>query len=233
MRTKELTGDIAVDGCDVIEATMNAVAVQAMPDEERKNRKISNTYQSDYEEKTKADPDMAPRLQSLIAIAGSLSHSHFNCLCRNILDGRSGCECDGSVVTECQCKNKQILRKDGKYDLERIKARDKAWYDLIKAGIPWEMLTWRMEIEEPDAARIISIALNKKNEFAMKTSHTEIMNSLGEYCDPTPGALEVPWEPTRDKMIALYGSAVDHPDFFQAFRLVLDLGGKTVRMSVI
>ena len=26
-------------------------------------------------------------------------------------------------------------------------------------------------------------------------------------------------------MIELYGSAVDQPDFFQAFRLMLDLGG--------
>ena len=59
----------------------------------------------------------------------------------------------------------------------------------------------------------------------MKTSHTEIMNMLAHLSNPKPGALDVPWEPVRDKMIELYGTAVDHPDFFQAFRLLLDLGG--------
>ena len=59
----------------------------------------------------------------------------------------------------------------------------------------------------------------------MKTSHTEIMNCLGALCNPRPGGHEVPWEPVRDRMIELYGPAVDHPDFFSAFRLMLDLGG--------
>ena len=66
---------------------------------------------------------------------------------------------------------------------------------------------------------IIAIALNKKNDAAMKTGHTEIMNTLVSLCKPDPHAadLKVPWEPVRDKMLDLYGSAVDHPDFFQAY----------------
>ena len=92
--------------------------------------------------------------------------------------------------------------------------------------IPWEMLGWQMELEEPSAASIISVALNKKSEAAMKTSHTEIMNCLGDLCNPRPGNYEVPWVQIRDKMVELYGPAVDHPDFFQAFRLLLDLGGR-------
>ena len=36
MRCKELVGMICVDGCDKVEATMNSVAVQQMPEEERK-----------------------------------------------------------------------------------------------------------------------------------------------------------------------------------------------------
>ncbi len=157
---------------------------------------------------------MAPKVQGLNAIAGSLAHGHFNCLMRNILDGRRGCECDLSVVTECKCKASRILKHNGKYDMEELKKHDKPWFDLATAGIPWEMLSWEMEIDEPDAASIIAIALNKKNEAAMKTSHTEIMNCLGNLCNPSPDELNVPWEPVRDRMIELYGAAVDNPDFF-------------------
>ena len=159
------------------------------------------------------------------AFAGSLSHSHLNCVFRNIVDGRSGCECADPVVTGCKCKASPILNKDGKYDLEKLKKRDEACGTKCSVGLPFEMLRWEMDVEEPGAASIISIALNKKNEVAMKTSHTEIMNCLAGLCNPTPDTMEVKWEPVRDRMIELYGTAVDHPDFFQAFRLMLDLGG--------
>ena len=81
-----------------------------------------------------------------------------------------------------------------------------------------------MDIEEPDAAQVISIALNKKNEVAMKTGHLEIMSTLVSLCEPTPNG-SVPFEPVRDKLIDLYGAAVDHPDFLHAFRLVIDAWG--------
>ena len=82
-----------------------------------------------------------------------------------------------------------------------------------------------MDVEDPDAALVISIALIKKNETAMKTGHTEIMNTLVSLCKPSPGSCEVPFEPVRERMVELYGIAVDHPDFFKAFQLVLDAGG--------
>ena len=86
----------------------------------------------------------------------------------------------------------------------------------------------QMDIEEPEAALTISIALNKKNEAAMETGHTEIMKTLVSLCKPSPGSLQstvVEFEPIRNKMLDLYGHSVDHPDFFKAFQLVLDAGG--------
>ena len=64
-----------------------------------------------------------------------------------------------------------------------------------------------MDIEQPDAALIISIALNKKNEVAMKTGHLEIMSALQSLCKPNPQG-EVPYEPVKEKMIDLYGAEV-------------------------
>ena len=77
------------------------------------------------------------------------------------------------------------------------------------------MLHNKMDVEEPDGALVISISLNKKNEASMKTGHTEIMNTLLGLCKPGPHDVlgQVPWEPVRDKMLDLYGAAVEHPDF--------------------
>ena len=83
-----------------------------------------------------------------------------------------------------------------------------------------------MDTEEPEAALVISISLNKKNEAAMTTGHTEIMHTLGALCKPDPHDLcTVLFEPVRDKMVELYGCQVDHHDFHHAFRLVMDAGG--------
>ena len=81
-----------------------------------------------------------------------------------------------------------------------------------------------MDDEEPGAAQIISIALNKKNEAAMKTGHLEIMSTLVLLCKPDPTGV-VLFEPVMDKLVELFGSLVDHPDFVFAFRLVCDAGG--------
>ena len=78
-----------------------------------------------------------------------------------------------------------------------------------------------MDEEEPDAALIISIALNKKNEVAMETGHLEIMSTLVGLRKPSPSG-SMPFEPVRDKLIDLYGAAVHHPDIVHAFRLVID-----------
>ena len=113
---------------------------------------------------------------------------------------------------------------NGNYSLEKLKAHDDGWAQECFKGLDWELLSWKMDEEEPDAAQIISIALNKKNEVAMKTGHLEIMATLVRLCEPEPDG-SVPYEPVRDKLIDLYGAAVDHPDFVHAFKLVIDAGG--------
>ena len=105
--------------------------------------------------------------------------------------------------------------------MKKLEAHDAVWADLCYKGMAWEILSHRLDVEEPDGAMIISLALNKKNEASMKTGHTEIMNTLVGLCKPAPSDIDgrVPFEPVRDKMVEFYGAAVDHPDFVNAFRL--------------
>ena len=134
---------------------------------------------------------------------------------------------DGEEKRECDCPHKMILDEKGCYDLERLRAHDANWVEHIERGIGWELLAAEMDDEDPEAALNISIALNKKNEAAMSTAHTEVMKTLVGLCKPDPSAADrtVLFEPVRERMIDLYGAIVDHPDFHHAFRLVLDAGG--------
>ncbi len=217
--TKQLIATVVVEGYDPTEANVNAVAVEDKPAVAGGS---GTHFQDEFATKVKPDPDMAERGSGMVATAGSLSHSHWNCGMRNVLCCAFGCECHDKKV--CECGSKPILDEKGNYSLEKLQAHDEQWSQDCFRGLEWEVLSWKMDVEEPGAALIISIALNKKNEVAMKTGHLEIMSTLCALCKPGPNGT-VPFEPVRDKLIDLYGAAVDHPDFVHAFRLVIDAGG--------
>ena len=243
LRTKELVGDIAKDACDVSEANSSAVAVEEQPFAAAARVKRASlhgcggggenpeweSFQAVFETRIASDDAMVASGQGMKAILGSLSHSHFNCGCRNILCSKPGCECPSKITRgsgeECTCKACPILDADGNYSLALLQAHDRPWHDLCLTGMAWEVLSWKIDVEEPEAALVISIALNKKNEAAMKTGGLEVWNTLVGLCKPDPSTGVYPYEPIRDKMIELYGSAADSPHFLSMFRLVLDAGG--------
>ena len=168
---------------------------------------------------------MAERGEGMVATGATLSHSHMNCAMRNILCSKKRCECSQDRK-KCQCPSAPLLDDNGNYCLTKVQSHDKEWARACHSGLEWEKLSWKMDVEEPDAALIISIALNKKNEAAMKTGRLEIMKTLVALCEPTPDGV-VHFDPVRDQLIELYGTAVDHPDFVNAFRLVMVAGGSS------
>ena len=46
--------------------------------------------------------------------------------------------------------------------MERLRAHDCSWAELVERGIPYEILDKRIDEEEPEGALVISIALNKQ-----------------------------------------------------------------------
>ena len=64
----------------------------------------------------------------------------------------------------------------------------------------------------------------------MTAGHTEIFRALMDLCKPNPapavaGAGKDMYEEVHNRMVDLYGAAVDHPDFHHCYRLCLDVGG--------
>ena len=182
LRTIQLNGTVAAEGYDRIEANSNGVAVEEKP---AVAGGLGTRFQDAFEKSLKSDPDMFARGEGIVAIAGSLSHSHMNCAMRNIIGGKFGCECPENSQ-KCECASSPILDDKGRYSLVKVQAHDADWGQDCLSGVKWEMLSHNMDDEEPDAALIISIALNKKNEVAMKTGHLEIMSTLVDLCKPNP-----------------------------------------------
>ena len=91
LRTMQLSANIA-EGYDSIEANSNAAAVEDKPVVAGTNRFF---FQSAFEKQVLPDPDMAAKGVGIMATMGSLSHSHLNCINRNIVCSKRGCDCPG------------------------------------------------------------------------------------------------------------------------------------------
>ena len=156
LRTMQLTASIA-EGYDTIEANSNAVAVEDRPPV------VAGTntfyFQSEFEKQVVPDPDMAAKGAGIMATMGSLSHSHLNCVNRNIVCGKRGCNCPDRK--KCECKSKVIFDDEWNLNLDRVRAHDEAWAQDCMAGLEWEVLSHNLDIEVSDGALIISIALRK------------------------------------------------------------------------
>ena len=137
------------------------------------------------------------------------------------------CMCITRDGGDCTCQAMRILDENGNYSMDQLRSVDKDWFTDTMSGTAWEILDSAMDIEEPDAAHIISIALNRKSASALVTGHMEIMRTLVALCEPHPKSHEVPFEPVKVKLIQLFGSVVDSPAFVKAYELVLKSGGST------
>ena len=108
-----------------------------------------------------------------------------------------GCMCDQigtPSYDKCTCCSKPFLDENTlKFSMEKLKKKDPEWYHNIHSGHDWEILSYKMDIEEPNAAHIIALALNNKNKVALKTAHLEMMRTLKLLCKPDPTTLAIPW----------------------------------------
>ena len=93
LRTKQIVGNIAQKGYDTIDASYRARVVEAEPVPAGQ----PTFFQQTFEDRVKADSDIAVAGDELFACCGSLSHSRLNCAKRNILAGKRGCMCDDSI----------------------------------------------------------------------------------------------------------------------------------------
>ena len=68
----------------------------------------------------------------------------------------------------------------GRLSMDRISAADKEMASHIQRGLFWEVLSWRMEEEEPIAFEVIQEALNSKHSAALVVHEMEHLSGLAD-----------------------------------------------------
>ncbi len=158
-RCAKLCDDILALGFDAEEADSGGVLVQQKP---------GTSLISDFNMRAcDRDEYLAPADAGAISY-GSLSHSHLHQVLKNVKAGMKGAQCP------------LILDQNGKYSLEKLRSVDPGFAAAVDGGLRWEILSWRMEIEEPDACSIIQSALNAKHAVAMLAHEMQAFSKLCE-----------------------------------------------------
>ena len=223
-RTKGLAGDICFSGFLTSEAETSSICVEAGPDN-------PSRFQDHFKKNCGGEPDHY--VGNTVACYGGLTHNTLNVVNRNIRYGMPGCACEpkpAAVAAECKCTAKRMLEENKNgglvYSMEKLREHDLDWFVYINAGAMWEILSSDMDVEEPDAAHIIALAYNDKNQVAMATGHLEMMRYLQSLCTPDPST-ELHWDAILLSMQKRFGkhNMADIANYHHAYKLMVVSGG--------
>jgi len=156
---------------------------------------------------------------------GTSSHSHLLLVLLAWLN-----EADWDVQDEPSVV--KFLIADGSFSSAAVAARDADLDGVLKVGLSMEVLSWKMCVEEPTAASLISQALNKVQSMALRTSELTALNVLSGAVALALGdniAGEVCFETVRQKVRAELDIYVDMSGFIDLLEFVVIMG--PVRMN--
>ena len=128
-------------------------------------------------------------------------------------------------IDACADKGVTFCDADGKLCMTAVAGSKRGCQlaELLTEGIECEVLSWKMDVEEPTAAGIISRALNRPQEMSMRTSELSAIATLnGEIialAGPDLGQ-KVAWASVRDRLRHIIGHTADDPDLPDFFRFV-------------
>jgi len=192
-------------GFDPGEADCNGVLTQSRP---------MDASIHDFNMKScEGNPNLTPSVDGMVMSHGTLSHSHLNQVFKNIL-GRI------SVKTE------RITDSQGRLSVAMLESHDPVFAKYCREGVLWEVLSHKLQEEEPDGPNIIQAAGNSTHAAAMMPHETEAIAALSRLCGPsTAVTVCMSFESAKQKMQLTLPLIVDDPDFVNMFRFVVDLGG--------
>ena len=98
---------------------------------------------------------------------------------------------------------------------------------VLRDGLSMGVLSWKMLVEEPTAASLISPAFNKAHSMALRTSELTALNVLTgavALASESAAAGEVCFESVREKVRAELDMYVDLPGFIDLFEFVVNMG---------
>ena len=103
----------------------------------------------------------------------TLSHSHLLLVLLSFVRGAKW-----NVPEEFR----KLLNENGGWDFAAVAAKDPTLQQLCQDGLYTEILSWKINAEEPDACSLISQALNRGQAVALKTTELTALAALSGAC---------------------------------------------------
>ena len=155
--------------------------------------------------------------------AGTLSHSHLSLLLRAFMVRAQWNVPDDATngITYCD--------SDGRLSITAVAAHPNCteMADVLSEGLVMEVLSWKMDVEEPTAASIISQALNRGAANALRTTELTAVAVLkgaivAEMSKDV--AQDVAYATVKEACRIELQEAVDDPDFIEMFDFLISMG---------
>ena len=223
---KQLAIKLAKEGYDQEEADHQGVCVQETPANEVTMHAFA-VAESSYLEYNKSMCCGSDVLSSCfgfdsVASFGMLSHNH---LLLVLLSWLNGAEWNLTI------EERQILAvgDNGRLNLQAAVAVEnlKQMHTSIQEGLMVEVLSWKINVEEPGACVLISNALNSASEMALRTTELTAMSVLSGECALHSNAMnshKIDYETIKARLQLRIPGFVAEPEFPDFFECIINLG---------
>ena len=202
-------------GFDPEEADSQGVAVQDYPEGQRPPNYV--TIHNWNRLKTEGIPGLVAVVSDDHVISlGLLSHNHLLLVLKGFAHA-------------AKWDVPKLCGPDGKASLAKLRLHDAEFAKKAEGFLKIEVLSWRIMVEEPRAAALISKALNDKNRLALLPHEMEIFKVLcNEVSTSVSSAVaeEVLFAGIKEKARAQLDHLVDEPEMVSLVKLIVDVGGE-------
>ena len=145
---------------------------------------------------------------------GTLSHSH---LLLVLLSFREGAAWE---PPDAHCA--KAMGPTGHLSLEAAVAVDPELGTMVRDGLAMEVLSWKIMEDEPDGCSLISQALNKGHQLALRTTELTAVSVLSGHISRFQGDLDA--AVVKERLRQELDTFVDEPEFLDVFEFVVNLG---------
>ena len=234
-----LLEDVLKDGFLKEEMQHAAVCVEAQPSAVAGGKAASDLSLAPLTEsfgeynarKSLADEELAECFSGHpIVVYGTISHSHMSLCLRAFKLGAKWKIAGASELGFNACD------EEGRLSVAAVAdhANCLDLVELVTNGVLFEVLSWKMDVEQPDAASIISHALNQPQTLAMHQTEQQAIEVLNGLAIPqnAHSAQALAFSTVREKARAHLGHVVDDLEFVDLYEYCSNLGmGKTSFMQ--
>ena len=202
-RCDDLLVDFQRVGFDSTEADHDAICIEEVP-----GRNDILTFNMKM---CKNDDFLADVVEKSLPY-GSIAHSHVNQVLRNSIGG-------------ARSSLKRLIGGDGRIHMELVKNAMPLFYKACASGLLWEILSYVMLQEAPEAADIIQAACNIKGGLAMMEHEMQAISRLSKICSTEMSvANRVAKDVVRERIRRTMPDLATSAEFYGVIAFVVDLG---------